>query len=158
MAHVTTPGSSFSGIKRLRHDVNKVAGAPIAPGATLLNMSGVDLQLPDGVGPTTTLDLPDVWGDKHVSSAQVESLVQFLLGLEGAVHLRAVCNAGRNRSRFAAALYCVFFNLPLGKGCEPETNVDFQGLLQTARERAQVAGATPEAIGKAVIDHSKSFA
>lgn len=80
-----------------------------------------------------------------------------MLSLQGRVHLRAVCNAGRNRSRFAAALYCILFDMPLVRGCEPETNLDFKELLRVARERAQEPHTTPEAIGEAVIERSKKF-
>lgn len=47
--------------------------------------------------------------------------------------------------------------MPLVRGCEPETNLDFKELLRVARERAQEPHTTPEAIGEAVIERSKKF-
>ena len=146
---------SFSGVKRLRN-ATKVAGAVVPPAATVLNLSGLTLTAPSHV--VTNLELSDTWGEQHVDPSQISTLVDFLVNLNGAVHLRAVCHAGRNRSRFAASLYAIMFSLLPPLDGEPERNLEFRALLEAARVRAQEPGASAVAIGEAVVLRAQAIA
>ena len=146
---------SFSGVKRLRN-ATKVAGAVVPPAATVLNLSGLTLTAPSHV--VTNLELSDTWGEQHVDPSQISTLVDFLVNLNGAVHLRAVCHAGRNRSRFAASLYAIMFSLLPPLNGEPERNLEFRALLEAARVRAQEPGASAVAIGEAVVLRAQAIA
>lgn len=117
----------------------------------MLNLSGLPLTLPNGVV-CVDVRLSDVWGTRgRVKEDEVRELVQALLDLRGKVHVRAVCNAGRNRSRVAATLYCIMFGFREPANGEPETNTDFQNFLKVARERAKDSAATAADIGEAVV-------
>ena len=129
----------------------KVAGDPLPPNAIVVNLSGLTLSLPAVVGPVLNVTLADVWGAEHVSTNQMRGLVDALVGLQGQLPLRAVCNAGRNRSRFAASLYCIMFRFEEPPNGAPETNRDLQALLRVARQCAEESSATAAAIGDAVV-------
>ena len=151
---------SFSGTTCLRNGINKIAGDPVPVGATILNLSGLALTV-NGQHDVRTVELSDVWGlfgQSHPDVAQVRRLVDELLALEGIVHLRAVCYAGHNRSRFAASLYGVMFNLHVPHtGFEPVYNLDFRYLLEAARFEAKLPGATAASIGQLVVDRTSKL-
>ena len=155
---------STCGVKRLRGDVVKMS-IDLVPESVVVNLSGVNhLTIHDDkkVHKVLRLALKDVWaaGDgRTVSVEEVRGLVDALLSLGEEQkkeakprHVWFVCNAGRNRSRFAACLYCILMGAP-EPPLRPETNEDFWTLLSVARAASLEAAATPASIGAAVVAH-----
>lgn len=132
--------------------------AGLGPNDAILNLFGREIEVP--IGLLTTLELSDTWraldGGAQWTVAQVTAIVNYMQDLMGTTNLRAVCNAGRNRSRFAACLYCIMFGLPPPDIGRPVTNVDYNEMLDAA-QTARDNGESAHEIGRAVIDAAEGM-
>ena len=149
---------SFSGVRRLRNGTNKLTGSPLVEGTAVLNLSGVPLALPPHVCAVTDIKLRDVWmagTGTRVTVGEVQHLLYHLCALPEHTQLHTVCNAGRNRSRFAACMFSIIFDLKLP--AEPDTNLDFRELIAVASTEAATPTSTRQTIVDAVIDHVQQW-
>ena len=125
----------------------------------ILNLSGCDIEVPTGL--LTTLDISDTWraidGGAQWTIAQVTAIVSYMEDLMGTTNLRVVCYAGRNRSRFAACLYCIMFGLPPPDIGRPVTNQDYNEMLDAAQIARNNGETSAHEIGRAVIEAAEAM-